>query len=93
MIWGDETPGHTDLFEVRPLADARYRDEEHSLLYGVGAAAPEENAREEAAGLVDVAASTGNSAWRRRLAPHHREAVKTFFAPRNALEARGDERR
>ena len=93
MIWGDETPGHPDLFEVRPLAGARYRDEERSLLYAVGATAPEENAQEQAAGLVDPGASTGRSAWRRRLAPRHREAVKAFFAPRDAPEVRGDERR
>jgi hypothetical protein len=61
------------------LPAARYSDPEHSLTIGVGASAPEVDPQAESAGNADVALSAGRAAWKRRLAPHHREAVKTFF--------------
>ena len=88
MIWGEETEGRTDMFEVETLAPARYRDEERSVQFGLSATEPVVDAREEASGLVDVAGSTGNSAWRRRLAPRHRDAVRTFFEPESGEDVR-----
>jgi len=55
-------------------------DLERSGVLGVNATAPEIAPEDEAAGLVEVEASGGGSAWRRRLAPRHRGAVKSFFA-------------
>ena len=49
-------------------------------------AAPPDEAQAEGAGLVEVGASTGKSAWRRRLAPRHRQAVKSFFRPKSQKE-------
>ncbi len=52
-------------------------------------AAPEASPEDESAGLVEVEASSGGSAWRRRLAPRHRAAVKRFFGD---VGERGDQR-
>ncbi len=80
LIWGEETPGREEDFEAQMLREARYSDPENSQIVGVGATAPEVEARPEAAGSADVGASTGSAAWRRRLSPHHRRAVGSFFA-------------
>lgn len=79
MIWGEETAGDTSRFEARSLPDARYADPEHSAILGIGAAPPVVDPRPEGAGAGTGQASGGQSAWRRRLAPHHREAVQTWF--------------
>ncbi|MDZ4774825.1 MAG: hypothetical protein SGI72_17010 [Planctomycetota bacterium] len=79
LTWGAETPGATDRFEAKSLPDAEYRDPEHSTVVGVGVAAPTVEPTAESAGLVDVSASGGRTAWKRRLAPHHRRAVQTYF--------------
>jgi hypothetical protein len=79
MSWGAESSGDTDRFEAKALPDAQYRDPEHSLVIGVGASVPTVEPVPESAGNSDVATSTGRAAWKRRLAPHHREAVKSFF--------------
>lgn len=79
MSWGKEAAGDTERFEAKTLPSAEYQDAEHSAVLGVGAAAPTIDPLAESGGLSAIDASTGKSAWRRRLAPHHREAVKTFF--------------
>ena len=81
MTWGEEVSGQTDKFEAKALAPAQNLDIEHSAVLGVGAGAPSVAPEAEGAGDAGVAGSTGKSAWRRRLAPHHREAVKSFFTP------------
>lgn len=81
LTWGEESPGRTDQFEAKALDPAQNLDLEHSALLGVGAGAPNVDPTAESAGDGDVQASAGKSAWRRRLAPHHRQAVKDFFAP------------
>jgi hypothetical protein len=84
MTWGTEAQGDTDRFESKALPDAQYRDAEHSAVIGVGATTPTVEPIAEGAGNADVDVSTGRAAWKRRLAPHHREAVKTFFTPERA---------
>jgi len=79
MIWGDESPGQSDQFDAKLLPKARLKDLESSNLLGIGAGAPEVDANAEGAGRVDVEASTGKTAWRRRLSPKHRRAVGSFF--------------
>jgi hypothetical protein len=81
MVWGRESKGDTDRFEAKALPSAQYPDADHSAVLGIGAAAPTVDPTAEAAGLSNVSVSAGKSAWKRRLAPHHREAVKTFFTP------------
>ena len=82
MIWGEESLGDTERFEVKALDPAEFADVEHMALTGVGAANPEAAPVAEGAGFVEVEGSSGGSAWRRRLSPHHRRAVGTFFASR-----------
>jgi len=81
MSWGEESEGRSDLFTPEALPDARVMDMESSAVLGVGAVAPREDAQGGASGLVDVEGSSGKSAWKRRLAPRHRDAVHTFFSP------------
>jgi hypothetical protein len=80
LIWGEETAGRTDDFEAKTLTGAKYEDPEQSKVIGVGASAPDVEARGEGAGTAGVTASTGSAAWHRRLSPHHRRAVGSFFA-------------
>lgn len=79
MVWGQESAGDTERFEAKALPGARFQDAEHSVVVGVGAAEPDVDPSAESAGLSNVDVSSGKSAWKRRLAPHHRDAVKTFF--------------
>jgi hypothetical protein len=79
MTWGEETQGDRDAFESKTLPDATYADAEHSELVGIGAAAPTVDPHAEAPGTGAIESSGGQSAWRRRLAPQHREAVRSWF--------------
>ena len=79
MHWTDPVQGDTSKFEAKVLKPAELLDLESSAVLGVGAAAPPIEPVAEGAGLVEVQASSGKTAWRRRLAPHHREAVQDFF--------------
>ena len=84
MIWGEETPGTTERFEAKALEPARYLDVEESAVLGLGATEPEADPVAGRSGLVETAASSGRAAWRRRLAPRHRDAVQQFFSSGSA---------
>lgn len=79
LAFSGETPGRTDEFESKSLPEASALDPESTGLVGVGAAAPDAAPQGAGAGLVEGETSTGRGAWKRRLAPHHREAVRDFF--------------
>lgn len=79
LNFSGETAGRTDEFESKSLPEAATLDANSTALVGVGAATPEAQPRAEGAGLVETETSTGRGAWKRRLAPHHREAVRDFF--------------
>lgn len=79
MTWGDEGSGDTSQLKTELLPDSEMLDFEHSEILGVGAANPELMNEHEGGGLQSVGPSSGKTAWRRRLSPHHRRAVKTFF--------------
>jgi len=81
MIWGQESPGRTDAFKPEQLPNGRFLDPAKSRQVGVSAASPEVDPTAEAAGTQPTAEAAARSAWRRRLAPAHRAAVKKFFAP------------
>jgi hypothetical protein len=80
MTWGDEAEGRSEDFAAKSLDPARFLDAESTAVLGLGATSPTVDAQGESAGAAGVEASTGEGAWRRRLAPHHREAVKRFFS-------------
>jgi hypothetical protein len=71
----------TDLEAGRSegLPAAGRLDWEHSSTLGIGARAPEANPQSEASGAVSGGAGDARSSVRRRLAPRHREAVRSFF--------------
>jgi hypothetical protein len=79
MAWGKGTEGETDRFQVKPLTPGSEPDPRRSTLLGVSASEPDVKPELEGSSRVDAAASPGSVAWRRRLAPRHREAVKAFF--------------
>ncbi len=91
MTWGDESVGRGEDFEAHALDPARYLDPETSAQLGLSSTAPEVDAQDESGGLVDVGASGGRSAWRRRLAPRHRNAVKTFFGTTPSTQPEEDQ--
>jgi hypothetical protein len=74
LAFSGETEGRTDEFESQALPEASAFDPESTGLVGVEAA-PQGGS----AGLVESETSTGRGAWKRRLAPHHRAAVRDFF--------------
>jgi hypothetical protein len=82
MTWGDETQGRSEDFKATTLDPARVLDAESTAVIGLGATAPTVDPRGEASGLAELVNSTGDGAWRRRVAPHHRDAVKRFFGPK-----------
>jgi hypothetical protein len=86
MVWGSESPRQAGRFEAKALPPGRIADPEASAVLGVGAGAPEVDPVEGGDASGGVGPSAGQGAWRRRLAPHHREAVRVFFGP---IEKRG----
>jgi len=79
LTYGNETAGATDQFEAQVLPDATTLDIEATGIIGIGTAPPSVAPTGGGAGLVDVDASAGKAAWKRRVAPHHREAVQGYF--------------
>lgn len=73
------TDGTTDPFEAETLPSAEFLDPGSSGLVGVGGTAPTVDPTGSASGLTETRASPGTSAWKRRVAPRHREAVQGFF--------------
>ena len=88
LTWGDESPGRTDAFAPKQLPPGTQLDPEQSALLGVSAAAPEVDPVAEGAGSQPTERAAARTAWRRRLAPTHREAVTRFFGPTGAGERR-----
>jgi hypothetical protein len=79
LEYSGETSGRTDQFEAKELDPARVLDPESTAIIGVGAGTPDVAPERGSAGLVESQASTGRASWKRRVAPHHREAVQSFF--------------
>jgi hypothetical protein len=86
MIWGDESPGSLERFEAKALPPAESLDPERLALAGVGSVPPREDAKREGSGLAETTPSAGGASSRRRLAPRHRDAVKTFFSGPDSAE-------
>ena len=80
MTWGDETPGRSEDFAAKALDPARVLDAESTGVLGLGSTSPTVDAQGESSGSASVQGSSGEGAWRRRLAPHHRDAVRQFFS-------------
>lgn len=84
-------PGHAalDFKGETPESAARFAEQAlppggldlaRSQLLGVGAGAPQENPSAEASSQTSTQLSAGEASWKRRLAPQHREAVRSFFS-------------
>lgn len=79
LNFSGETEGRTDQFESKELPEAQVLDPESTAVVSVGLGTPEADANGQSGGNVDAGTSVGRGAWKRRLAPHHREAVQEFF--------------
>ncbi|MDF1797625.1 MAG: hypothetical protein P1V81_00485 [Planctomycetota bacterium] len=80
LTFGDETDLQSESFDAESLAGDPFADLEHSEVLGLGFTAPEVAAEGEAAGTGGLEASQGEAAWRRRLSPGQRAAVRRFFS-------------
>lgn len=79
QVWGEESQVG-GKFKARLLSPSRLPDLENSAVLGLEDDVPEIAPIGESGGLVDVEGATGETAWRRRLSPRHREAVQEFFS-------------
>jgi len=84
LQYGEESPELAESLAPKALPPGAFLDLEHSAIAGVGKAAPQANPQNEAAGASSTSAADGRTAWKRRLKPRHREAVKAFFEPADA---------
>lgn len=80
LMWGAESGVDAGRFESKLLPPGRFVDLENSASLGLEIDVPEVAPVGEGAGLVDVEGSEGKAAWRRRLSPRHRDAVREFFS-------------
>jgi len=80
LRFGAESGVDSGRFEAKLLPPGRLVDLESSAAVGLEREAPEVAPDGEGAGLVEVEGSEGKAAWRRRLSPRHREAVREFFS-------------
>lgn len=79
LNFSGETPESAERFKEAALEPSAALDLENSVLLGLGAGAPKFDPSAEASQLAPVRASAGEASSKRRLAPHHREAVRGFF--------------
>jgi hypothetical protein len=78
LNFSGETPESAARFTETALPPGAL-DLERSALLGVGLGAPTSAPSVEGSQLTATRASSGDASWKRRLAPAHREAVRTFF--------------
>ncbi|MHC4375761.1 MAG: hypothetical protein ACYS26_04085 [Planctomycetota bacterium] len=72
-------PTDLEAGQAAGLPTAGAMDFENSSNLGVSARAPEANPQGEAAGAAAGGSGDARSSVRRRLAPRHRDAVRSFF--------------
>lgn len=77
LTFGAPTDLEAGQFAGLPTAGAL--DLENSASLGIGARAPQANPQGEAAGANAGGSGEARSSLRRRLAPRHRDAVRSFF--------------
>jgi hypothetical protein len=80
LTWGEEAAGRSEEFTPQALDPAKVLDPASTAVLGVGAGAPAVEPTAESAGLAATSGAAGEGVARRRLAPHHRDAVQRFFS-------------
>lgn len=78
LTWGAETPELAAAMEAQAMPPPTDLDAALRLLQVVGTA-PRADGVAEGVGTAGAGGATGQAAWQRRTAPHHREAVRRFF--------------
>ncbi len=79
LDWGAETPDLAAEMQARALPPPANYDEAMRLLQTAGVT-PRADGIAEAVAEAAAGGATGQASWQRRTAPHHREAVRRFFA-------------
>ncbi|QDU66798.1 hypothetical protein [Engelhardtia mirabilis] len=74
-----ETARFSEQFEATALPSGQYPDLEHSQTIGISTGDPQVDVVRQGAALTEFGTEGGQSSWRRRLAPRHRDAVRRFF--------------
>ncbi|NQU48225.1 MAG: hypothetical protein HQ519_06225 [Planctomycetes bacterium] len=83
LTWGDETPDLRDQMKWQSMA-APDSPEEAMQIIRMTSSAPTIDAKAEGVGAADVVTGTpGETVWKRRMNPDHRQAVKRFFKPKD----------
>ncbi len=83
MTWGGETPDLRDQMQWRSMAAPNSPEEAMEIIRMTTMAPTTEGQQSEGAGTADVATQTpGETVWKRRMKPEHRQAVKRFFKPK-----------
>jgi hypothetical protein len=83
LTWGDETPDLRDQMNWQSMA-APSSPEEAMQIIRMTSTAPTIDAKAEGVGTADVVTGTpGETVWKRRMKPEHRQAVKRFFKPKD----------
>ena len=82
MIWGDASSKEGTQFDRQALPSG-YRDPTHQGLMGVGLSLPEVKYVEDTGGAARQApaATSGEPAWQRDIAPGHRQVIREYFKP------------
>ena len=79
LNFSGETERFAEQFESAALPSGQYPDLENSQTIGISTGNPDVDVVREGAALTDFGTEGGQSSWRRRLAPRHRDAVRRFF--------------
>lgn len=83
LTWGDETPDLREQMKWQSMAAPDSPEEAMEILRMTSMAPTTDGQQVEGVGTADVVTKTpGETVWKRRMKPEHRQAVKRFFKPK-----------
>ncbi len=80
LTFGEESSEFAERFRPHALPPGRILDADSSTLLGVSSTTPTVAPVLESAAGGSSSAAGGEAAWKRRLSPAHRDAVRSFFS-------------
>jgi hypothetical protein len=83
LTWGNETPDLREQMQWNSMAAPDSPEEAMEILRMTSMAPTTNSQQVEGVGTADVTTHTpGETVWKRRMKPEHRQAVKRFFKPK-----------
>jgi len=83
LTWGNETPDLREQMQWNSMAAPESPEEAMEILRMTSMAPTTDSQQVEGVGTADVVTQTpGETVWKRRMKPEHRQAVKRFFKPK-----------